>query len=629
MLFIKTITPEWKRNMKSAKLTKMRFNFLFLALFVSLIAFSQNQKIETQPNIIFILTDDQRFDALSYTGNKYIHTPEMDKLAKNGVYFKNAMVTSPICSASRATIFTGLYERSHRYSFSASEVRKEYMDNSYPAILKENGYQTAFFGKYGVKNKEIQNQFDVYETYDRNEKFKDKRGYYYKTIRNDTVHLTRYTGQKAIDFIEQRKSDKPFCLSLSFSAPHAHDPAKDQYFWQKKSDLLLKNIEIPAPKKGDQKYFDKLPKSVSEGFNRTRWYWRYDTPKKYQHSVKGYYRMISGIDREIKKIRAKLKEKKINKNTIIILMGDNGYFLGERQLAGKWLMYDNSIRVPLIIYDPRQKKAVDSEVLALNVDIPPTILDFAGIKKPKTWHGKSLLPIVSNIERKLDRDTVLIEHLWEVKYIPPSEGVRTKDWKYIRYVNDQSIEELYHLKNDPEEKNNLALDTKYTQKLKIFRKTCESLAQKYSNQYSKGPKNLIVEYIKNTDKVKVIDPNPEFGWVVPKVVISQSAYQILVASFLNKLNNNIGDVWNSGQVRSNATDDIEYAGTELKVGGKYFWKVRIWNESNHLSEYSTYQAFEVGTANKTILTKNSFQIKASQKSAWLPQVRMQMRQDSL
>jgi arylsulfatase A-like enzyme len=176
--------------------------------------------------------------------------------------------------------------------------------------LKENGYQTAFFGKYGVKNKEIQNQFDVYETYDRNEKFKDKRGYYYKTIRNDTVHLTRYTGQKAIDFIEQRKSDKPFCLSLSFSAPHAHDPAKDQYFWQKKSDLLLKNIEIPAPKKGDQKYFDKLPKSVSEGFNRTRWYWRYDTPKKYQHSVKGYYRMISGIDREIKKNKSQTKRKK-------------------------------------------------------------------------------------------------------------------------------------------------------------------------------------------------------------------------------------------------------------------------------------------------------------------------------
>ena len=129
--------------------------------------------------------------------------------------------------------------------------------------------------------------------------------------------------------------------------------------------------------------------------------------------------------------------------------------------------------------------------------------------------------------------------------------------------------------------------------------------------------------------VKVIDPKSEFGWVVPKGVISQSAYQILVASFLDKLNNNIGDMWNSGQVRSNATDDIEYAGAELKVGGKYFWKVRIWNESNHLSEYSTYLAFEVVTAEKTITTKNSFQIKASQKSAWLPQVRMQMRRDLL
>jgi len=185
--------------------------------------------------------------------------------------------------------------------------------------------------------------------------------------------------------------------------------------------------------------------------------------------------MISGIDREIAKIREELKKKGIDKNTVIILMGDNGYFLGERQLAGKWLLYDNSVRVPLIVFDPRLKKQKDSDVLALNIDVPSTILDLAGIPQPETWQGKSLMPIVDNSKKNFERDTVLIEHLWEFENIPPSEGVRTKDWKYFRYVNDKSFEELYNLKDDPKEINNLAKDLKYTEKLKSFRNKTNSL----------------------------------------------------------------------------------------------------------------------------------------------------------
>jgi alpha-L-rhamnosidase len=121
-------------------------------------------------------------------------------------------------------------------------------------------------------------------------------------------------------------------------------------------------------------------------------------------------------------------------------MGDNGYFLGERQLAGKWLMYDNSIRVPLVVYDPRVKKHQDIDLMALNIDVPATILDLAGVEKPKSWHGKSLMPVVTGQQKSLNRDTILIEHLWEFENIPPSEGVRTADWKYFRYVNDKSWE---------------------------------------------------------------------------------------------------------------------------------------------------------------------------------------------
>ncbi len=172
--------------------------------------------------------------------------------------------------------------------------------------------------------------------------------------------------------------------------------------------------------------------------------------------MKGYYRMISEIDSEIGKIRKKLEEKGIAENTVIILMGDNGYFEGERQLAGKWLMYDNSLRVPLIMYDPRNTEHRDISEMALNIDIPSTIIDLAGLPVPSSWQGKSLSGFLTGENPLEQRDEFVCEHLWEVNIIAPCEGVRTKKWKYFRYRNDPNHEELYDLESDPMEMNNLA-----------------------------------------------------------------------------------------------------------------------------------------------------------------------------
>lgn len=254
--------------------TLLSFLLIGITGFTSIFS-QQKTTYNDKPNIIFILTDDQRFDAIGYNGNKYVQTPEMDNLAESGTFFKNAIVTTPICAGSRASILTGLHERSHNFNFQTGNLREEYMANSYPTVLKKNGYYTAFFGKYGVRYDDLDKQFDVYESYDRNDNFKDRRGYFYKTIDKDTVHLTRYTGQKALDFIENASNEKPFCLSLSFSAPHAHDAAADQFFWQAETDKLLEDTIIPEPELGGDMYFNAQPKIVRQGFNRLRWTWRF------------------------------------------------------------------------------------------------------------------------------------------------------------------------------------------------------------------------------------------------------------------------------------------------------------------------------------------------------------------
>lgn len=440
----------------------------------------KDAKTDVKPNIIFILTDDHRWDAMGYAGNKIIRTPNMDRMAREGTWFKNAFVTTPISAASRASLLTGMYERTHGYTFQQGPLKEPYMQLSYPVIMKQNGYYTGFFGKLGVTYKQAEKVFDEAEIYDRNGNFPDRRGYFFKTIGADTVHLTRYTGYQAQEFIRSAPADKPFCLSLSFSAPHAHDNAPEQYIWQKKSDTLYSDITIPPPSLGEDKYFNVLPKEVRAGFSRLRWTWRFDTPQKYQNSIKGYYRMISEIDDELGELRKLLDDKGIADNTIIIFMGDNGYFLAERQLADKWLMYDNSLHVPLMIFDPRVKKHNEISDMVLNIDVTKTILNLAQIRIPEEYQGISLVPYLKNKKPERVRNEILFEHLWKLADIPSSEGIRTNEWKYFRYRFIEAPEELYDLRNDPLETTNLANNPKNKKVLDKLRKECDDQIEKYT-----------------------------------------------------------------------------------------------------------------------------------------------------
>lgn len=431
------------------------------------------ESVTKRPNIIFILTDDQRWDALGYAGNNIIQTPNMDELAGNGLYFANAFVTTPICAASRASLFTGLYERTHNYTFGRPNLKDEYMYESYPYLLRKAGYKTGFLGKFGIKVNE-----GIEDSMFTNSK---KTSYpYLKEVDGEEVHLADINGNHAIDFIKSNK-DSAFCLSLSFWSPHAEDHSKDQYFWANYVDGLYEGITIPTPETADPAFFEALPEFLKTSMNRKRWYWRYDSLEKRQRMVKGYYKMISTVDHVIGRLRTTLEEEGISENTVIILMGDNGYFLGERGYAGKWTMHEHSIRVPFIIYDPRQsatQRARTIKEMVLNVDITPTILKLTGIDIPERYQGKSLTAFYGQTPNKW-RTSVFIEHRLDGNpLLIRTDGIRDDTWKFIRYDDNPDYVELYNHKEDPNETINLAYDNEYASMVNSYLQACDSAVDK-------------------------------------------------------------------------------------------------------------------------------------------------------
>jgi arylsulfatase A-like enzyme len=428
---------------------------------------------EPRPNIIFILTDDHRWDMMGCAGNPIIFTPNLDRLAADGIRFQNAYVTTPISAASRASILTGMYERKHTYTFTKPPVKPDLLQETYPYLLRKSGYHTGFIGKLGVNFEKgwVDSLFD--DTW--------IHGYpYWKEVDGRRIHLTDLEGQYAARFLDSCKPDQPFCLSLSFWAPHAVDESKEQYFWPEWCDTLYQNVTMPVPRTATKEVFDSHPDFIRHSFSRTRWTWRFDDPVKYQEMVKGYYRMISSVDAVIGRIRQKLEERGLAKNTIIIFMGDNGYFLGDRQLADKWLMYEQSLKVPLIVCDPRsseQYRGRVEESPGLNIDISPTILSFAGVPVPASVQGQSLVPLMSGQSVK-PRDYLLFEHLWDFDSIAKSECIRSDTFKYIRYLKHPGFEEFYNLKTDPDEIHNLIKDPAMGGKAEEYRNRLDSIGQK-------------------------------------------------------------------------------------------------------------------------------------------------------
>jgi arylsulfatase A-like enzyme len=420
-----------------------------------------------RPNFLFVLTDDQRFDALGCAGNPIIRTPNVDRLAGEGIRFDRAFVTTPICAASRASILTGTYERTHTYTFTKPPLARAFTDISFPVRLRQAGYRMGFVGKFGVAvEKGVHAEMFDFTYFDGLP--------HVQTIDGVERHMTEVEGDEVIDFLRGVEPGRPFCLVWCPWAPHADDGDPKQYFWPPAVDDLYRDVDIPVREMAAPEYYDAQPVFLKNTMSRTRWGWRFDTPQKYQEMVKGYYRMISGIDMVLGRIQNELACLGLDGNTVIVFTSDNGYFLGERGYADKWLMYEPSIRVPLVVFDPRaprESRGLVKRDLVLNIDLGPTLMDLAGIAVPRQVQGRSLRPLLGR-GTPAWRSEIFCEELWDHPEIPRSECVRTERWKYIQYPGHPEYVELFDLAADPDEKRNLAGDPGHARVLTELRERC-------------------------------------------------------------------------------------------------------------------------------------------------------------
>ena len=428
-----------------------------------------------RPNLLFFFIDDQRHTTLGCMGDPIVQTPTIDSLAERGVLFRNAFVTTSICASSRACVMTGLTERTHGYNFGKPAVAKQFTATSYPKLLRNAGYRTGFYGKFGAKY----DGFDEVAPYD---EFENRdRPYLRKQNDGSIRHVDELNTEGAIRFLKGDMKGKPFALQVSFSSGHAEDSDKEHHypFIDAVKDLYT-DIEFPEPRLGDPSIFYNQPEFMRESMNRDRYFWRWDTPAKYQKNMRNYYRLISGIDVMMGRVLDVLEEQGLADNTVIVYVADNGYYMGDRGFAGKWSHYEQSLRVPMIIMDPRRDAQRDVKKMTLNIDVPATLLDLAGVEVPGHYQGESLVPFLEGKRPKDWRTDFFCEHRMEHKSIPKWEGVRDQRYVYARYDGQEPVYEFLHdLKKDPDQLVNLVGNSKYAQQLSQLRKRCDELRDGY------------------------------------------------------------------------------------------------------------------------------------------------------
>jgi len=472
------------------KQPKRPFQRLFIWLLVSWSVTAQAQSFapisapsngrREQLNFIIVLTDDHRYDFMGFTEKvPWLETPHLDAMAKAGCWIKNATVTTALCSPSRASILTGQYAHTHQVvdNFSPIPPTLTFL----PQYLQSIGYQTALIGKWHMGNTDDQPQrgFNHWES------FKGQGVYYGPTLNEngkriqytDQTYITDLLTDHALTWIDQTSKDKkPFFLYL------AHKGVHDEFMPAARHKGKYANKPIPYPSTINLTAHDRVLGDTNKAptahgaanlpnvnvkdipnwvkAQRNSWHgvdFMYNGRVDFDEFYRRYAETLLSIDESLGKIRAHLRKTRLDENTVIIYMGDNGFMMGEHGLIDKRNMYEESQRIPMIIEAPQRiLRSKELTEVIQNIDIAPTILDLAGIQAPTHMQGKSFAGLIEGKSTPW-RNQAFYEYYWEYSYpqTPTTLGVRTEQYKFIFYPGIWDVSECFDLKNDPEEKNNL------------------------------------------------------------------------------------------------------------------------------------------------------------------------------
>lgn len=510
-----------------------------------------------RPNLVFILTDDHRRDLVGCYGNEHIRTPNLDRLAAEGVLFENASVTSAICTPSRASYFLGQYERRHGVNFnSGTALAARAWSRSFPVLLREAGYATGYVGKnhvaIGARGYEtglIEKSIDYwYAGHGHLSFYPKERHPIFAAAENDTqVELVQEGAEAFVDprkpyleqaetFLDARPEDAPFMLMVAFNLPHDAGsrtmrmlPGDDELYktaYRDQVDELplpatyIERAEITEP---------KLPAEVAHVEFRQEGYDYVDREETLRERLVRHYQTVTGIDRFVGRLRGLLEELGEADNTVIVFASDHGLLFGEHGLGGKALNYEPCLAIPMIVNDPRLpggRTGRREAALVQSIDVAPTLLDLAGVEPPEAMQGRSLVRLLREGDPEW-RTHAYAENLWSTYFgNPRCESVRDERWKYLRYfANDRELyedfdfstvyqtnelnttsyaewltssltgeepdyEELFDLRNDPDETTNLADVPEHADILADLRSRCLAMAREAKGDLDAPPETV-------------------------------------------------------------------------------------------------------------------------------------------
>lgn len=505
-----------------------------LALGTSPLWLGSCAKKADQPNIIFIMSDDHAEKAISAYHDNLVQTPQIDRIAKEGVRFEKSFVTNSICAPSRAVLLTGKY--SHLNGLKDNRDEFDSSQQTFPKLLQKAGYQTAMIGKWHLKTEPT--GFNYW-------KILKGQGNYYNPVFYEREGKQEYTGyttdiitDEAINFLDKRDREKPFCMLVHHKAPHRNfmPPIKylgqfedhkfpipetlfDDYETREKTagaaDMRIEDMFLSFDLKLNPEDYEKQTGSgglgqvdeeprtyyknqlneeqlktweahydrISEEFDQADLKGKELTEWKYQRYLRDYMGCILSIDDNVGRLLDYLDQNNLRSDTIVIYTSDQGFYLGEHGWYDKRFMYEESLSMPLLMRYPREIKANQvKEEIVLNLDFAPTFLDFAGTEIPNDVQGRSLRPLLKN-NKKIDWRDSMYYHYYEYPHgwhtVKRHYGVRTHRYKLIHFYNDVDIWELYDLKKDPHELNNVYDDPDYSAVVTRLKKELKRLRKKY------------------------------------------------------------------------------------------------------------------------------------------------------